>query len=182
MVTTPFAVLLNNDAVPEPDWLEQPAGPDRVRRGSDGIGATTGKVVFAAALRPAAAVDCRLRARPARQPRARRADRLCRGQLPGPTASRDQLLDEVLWERLTYGAEGPPDGSRSSGPVPPASCSFRCPTAGPAELTFGWAAERAKPVELSLGRAAVGQRFPSTEPSRVGAPFDLAGRRRRGST
>ena len=47
MVTTPFAVLLNNDAVPEPDWLECLLAPMR-EPGSESIGATTGKVVFAA--------------------------------------------------------------------------------------------------------------------------------------
>ncbi len=56
-------------------------------------------------------------------------------------------LNEVLWERLTYGREGPPDGpffwTRPAGeflvPVP----------AGEADITFGWAAERPKEVTLT---------------------------------
>jgi hypothetical protein len=57
------------------------------------------------------------------------------------------LLNDVLWERLTYGREGPPDApffwTRPAGeflvPVPE----------GEVDVTFGWAAERPKQVELS---------------------------------
>jgi GT2 family glycosyltransferase len=146
MVTTPFAVLLNNDAVPEPDWLERLLAPMNAP-GSEGIGATTGKVVFAA--------------------RYARMRLSTPGFVAGPEDSRelgvrigsvdvsktggvegvDPVLSDVLWERLTYGREGPPDApffwTRPAGeflvPVPD----------GEVDLTFGWAAERPKEVDLS---------------------------------
>ncbi len=147
MVTSPFAVLLNNDAVPEPDWLERLLAPMR-EPGSERIGATTGKVVFAA--------------------RYARIRLSTPGFVPGPHDSRElgvrigavdvraagpsaapthPALNDVLWERLTYGREGSPGGhffwTRPEGeflvPVPD----------GDVDLTFGWAAERPKEVTLS---------------------------------
>jgi hypothetical protein len=64
-----------------------------------------------------------------------------------PGGKTQQALSDVLWERLTYGREGPPDGhffwTRPAGeflvPVPD----------GPVDITFGWAAERPKEVRLS---------------------------------
>ena len=44
-VTTPYAVLLNNDAAPEPDWLEQLLAPFD-EPGNDRLGAVSSKVVF----------------------------------------------------------------------------------------------------------------------------------------
>lgn len=44
-VTTPFAVLLNNDAVPEPGWLRHLLAPFDTS-GGEQIGMTTGKVHF----------------------------------------------------------------------------------------------------------------------------------------
>jgi GT2 family glycosyltransferase len=144
-VTTPFAVLLNNDAVPEPDWLTKLLAP-MLAPGSEGIGATTGRVLFA--------------------PHFVRLDLECQGFVPGPHDTRElgvrvhsvaagpvgevpeAVTSQVLWEKLTYGAEGPPDGryfwTRPSGtllvPIPPT---------GPVEISFGWAAEAAKPVTVS---------------------------------
>ena len=144
-VTTPFAVLLNNDAVPEPDWLTKLLAP-MLAPGSDGIGATTGRVLFS--------------------PHFVRLELETKGFVPGPHDSRelgvrihsvasgaaggalDVVTPQVLWEQLTYGAEGPPDGryfwTRPSGtllvPIPPK---------GPVEITIGWAAEAEKRVELS---------------------------------
>ena len=45
-IGTPYAVLLNNDAVPEPDWLRRVLAPFD-EPGSERLGAVTGKVVFA---------------------------------------------------------------------------------------------------------------------------------------
>ena len=147
MVTSPFAVLLNNDAVPEPDWLECLLAPMR-EPGSESIGATTGKVVFAS--------------------RYARMRLSTPGFVAGPEDSRElgvrigsvdvgtagdadrpvgRVLNDVLWERLIYGREGPPDApffwTRPAGeflvPVPE----------GEVDLTFGWAAERPKEVDLS---------------------------------
>ena len=63
-MTTPFAVLLNNDATPEPDWLERLLAPFD-EPGAERLAAVSSKVVFAAAL-PAAAA-----ARPRASPPAR---------------------------------------------------------------------------------------------------------------
>jgi hypothetical protein len=45
-VTTPYAVLLNNDATPEPDWLERLLAPFDAP-GAERLAAVTSKVVFA---------------------------------------------------------------------------------------------------------------------------------------
>ncbi|HEX4429868.1 MAG TPA: glycosyltransferase [Frankiaceae bacterium] len=142
-VATPFAVLLNNDATPEPDWFarllepfEGPAEPP--------VGAVTGKVVFL--------------------PSFVRLQLSTDAFVPGPHDSRElgvrisslrvdgvETLSEVLWERLTYGAEGPPDArffwTRPSGellvPIP------RERPTEPLALELTWSGERSKTVTLS---------------------------------
>ena len=144
-VTTPFAVLLNNDAVPEPDWLDELLAPmlaDTARART--LGAVTGKVLFLPAF-------VRLRLATA-------------GFVPGPHDSRElgvrvsdvrvdgvSVTAGVLWERLTYGAEGPPNDrffwTRPEGELLlPVS---RDRGDGPIELELTWAAESSKPVSLS---------------------------------
>ena len=144
-VSSPYAVLLNNDAAPEPDWLEQLLAPFH----GDGpeaeqLGAVTGKVLFL--------------------PSFVRLHLATEGFVPGPHDSRElgvrisslrvdgvQSLPAVLWERLTYGAEGPPGDrffwTRPSGelllPVP------RERPDAPLELELTWTAERTKPVTIS---------------------------------
>ena len=144
-VSTPYAVLLNNDATPEPDWLQNLlsgflAGDEASRR----LGAVTGKVVFL--------------------PTFIRLQLSTAGFVPGPHDSRElgvrvsslrvdgeQVLGEVLWERFTYGPEGPADGrffwTRPEGelliPIP------RDRPDRPIELELTWAGERSKPVLLS---------------------------------
>ncbi|WP_462186847.1 glycosyltransferase, partial [Frankia sp. CcWB2] len=98
-VTTPFAVLVNNDAIPEPTWLAALLAPFD-EPGGRHLGATTGKVVFL--------------------PRFLRIRLHTPTFVPGPHDSRElgvrvssvtvngrEALREVLWEKLTYGAEGP---------------------------------------------------------------------------
>jgi GT2 family glycosyltransferase len=142
-VATPYAVLLNNDATPEPHWFarllepfETPAEPP--------VGAVTGKVVFLPSF-----VRLRLETD---------------GFVPGAHDTRElgvrisslrvdgvETLNEVLWERLTYGAEGPPDGrffwTRPSGellvPIP----RDRSPES--LRLEVVWSGERAKTVTLA---------------------------------
>jgi glycosyltransferase involved in cell wall biosynthesis len=103
-VSTPFAVLLNNDAVPQPDWLRTLLAafddPD--------VGVATGKVLF--------------------MPRFLRVQVVTPGFSPGPHDSRElgvrihdlrvdgtSVLGSVLWERSTYGWEGPTAGGTSGG-------------------------------------------------------------------
>lgn len=97
-VDTPYAVLLNNDAVPEPDWLGTLlAGFDEP--GSERVGALTSKVLFL--------------------PRFVRLCWECPGAVLGPHDRRQvgarvhrvevdgaEVTDKVLWEDLAYGPEG----------------------------------------------------------------------------
>jgi GT2 family glycosyltransferase len=144
-VTTPFAVLLNNDAVPEPDWLATLLAP-MLAPGSESIGATTGRVLFS--------------------PHFVRLDLDCKGFVPGAHDTRElgvrvysvasgpsgeelaAVTSSVLWEQLTYGAEGPPDG-RYFWTRPAGTLLVPIPPSGPVEITIGWAAEASKPVDLS---------------------------------
>jgi GT2 family glycosyltransferase len=144
-ITTPYAVLLNNDAVPEPDWLEKLLAP-MLAPGSEGVGATTGRVLFS--------------------PHFVRLELDCQGFVPGPHDTRelgvrvhsvaagpaggtlDVVTPQVLWEKLTYGAEGPPDG-RYFWTRPAGTLLVPIPATGPVEITIGWAAEADKPVTLS---------------------------------
>jgi GT2 family glycosyltransferase len=142
-VTTPYAVLLNNDASPEPDWLEQLLAPFE-EPGNERLGAVTAKVVFAPrfvrlhleteAFRPGGADPREL------------GVRVHRVRVGGT-----DVTERVLWESSTYGAEGVGEGrfrwTRPAGdllvPLPDDS------TAGSREVTVSWAAERDKPATLS---------------------------------
>jgi GT2 family glycosyltransferase len=143
-VTTPYAVLLNNDAVPEPEWLERLLAPLR-EPASEGIGATTGKVLFAPRF-----VRLRL-STPGFVPGAHdtRELGLRIGSIDVSVAGGPQrsVIGDVLWERLTYGPEGPPDG-RFFWTRPTGELLIPVADRGPLEITFGWAAERAKQVVL----------------------------------
>ncbi|MCK9922209.1 glycosyltransferase family 2 protein [Frankia sp. AgPm24] len=139
-VTTEYAVLLNNDAVPEPTWLTAILAPF-TEPGGQHLGATTGKVVFL--------------------PRFLRLRLHTATFVPGPHDSRElgvrvssvtvdgrEVLREVLWEKLTYGAEGPVSSpyfwTRGDGEL-----CVPIPESGPATLGFTWAAESLKQVTLS---------------------------------
>lgn len=138
---TPYAVLLNNDATPEPDWLERLLAPFD-EPGAERLAAVTSKVVFAPRFLP-----LRLDAP---------------GFVPGGADPRDlgvriasvvvdgeDVTGRVLWERLTWGPEGEGAGrffwTRPSGemllPLPHAD--------GPWEVTVRWAAEGPKDVVLA---------------------------------
>jgi GT2 family glycosyltransferase len=144
-VSSPFAVLLNNDAVPEPDWLERLLAP-MLEPGSDDLGATTGKVVFAARF-----VRVRLSTPgfvPGPEDRRELGVRIGSIDVAAGAAPAQAVLNEVLWERSTYGREGPPEApffwTRPEG-------ELLIPVAaeGAADITFGWAADRAKDVTLT---------------------------------
>ena len=132
-VTTPYAVLLNNDATPEPDWLERLLAPFD-EPGAERLAAVTSKVVFAPRFLPLQLSTAGVR-RPAAPTRATSACASRRVVVDG-----EDVTARVLWERLTWGPEGEgPAGS--GGPGRPASCSCRCPRHGPWEVTVRWAAE-----------------------------------------
>ena len=125
-VTTPYVVLLNNDAVPEPTWLSRTiaaldAHPE--------AGCVTPKIVFLARFVPVTLTT------PAFD--------------PGPQDSRALGVrihsvsgtdGKPLWERLTWGPEAGFTWTRPSG-------EFLLP-AGAGPVTIRWAADREKDVTL----------------------------------
>jgi len=141
-VTTPYAVLLNNDATPEPDWLENLLAPFE-QPGNERLACVTSKVVF--------------------QPTFLRLTLSTQGFVPGGGDPRDlglrlfrvsvedvDVTDRVLMERLTWGAEGAgtarfrwtrPDGELLV-PLPDGH-------PGPYEICLRAAAETTKPVTVS---------------------------------
>jgi hypothetical protein len=140
-LATPFAVLLNNDATPEPDWLENLLRPFD-EPGAERLAAVTSKVVFAPRFLPLTLST--------------------EGFSPGPHDPRDlgvrlgavtvdgeDVTDRVLWERLTWGPEGSGPGrffwSRPAGemlvPLPDRP--------GPWQVGVRWAAERQKKAVLT---------------------------------
>ena len=141
-VTTPYAVLLNNDATPEPDWLEQLLAPF-TQPGSERLAAVTSKVVF--------------------QPRFLRLSLRTEGFSPGVHDPRDLGLqlyrilveDEdvtahVLKERLTWGPEGE-GAARFYWTRPSGELLVPLPDGLPGRIEVGlrWAAERDKTVTLT---------------------------------
>ncbi|ONH59368.1 glycosyl transferase [Frankia sp. CcI49] len=138
-VTTPLAVLLNNDAIPEPDWLARLLAPFD-EPGGGRLGAVTGKVVFL--------------------PRFLRLTLATPTFSPGPhdprqlgvrvssvTVDGREVLREVLWEKLTFGAEGPPKApffwTRGDGEL-----CVPVPEHGQVTIGVTWAADTAKDVTL----------------------------------
>jgi GT2 family glycosyltransferase len=148
-VSTPYVVLLNNDAVPEPDWLRNLLAPFEAA-GAERVGVVTGKVVFAPRFLPL---------------------RLCtEGFDPGPHDPRElgvrlvaievdgrDVTEKVLWEKLAYGPEGTGAGrfrwTRPEGtflvPVQESPGDPASDLAGSVKLTFRWIAERDKPVTIT---------------------------------
>jgi GT2 family glycosyltransferase len=140
-ITTPYAVLLNNDATPEPDWLERLITAFD-EPGSERVAAVTSKVVFAPRFLPLT-LDA-----PDFTPGG--ADPRDLGvRIGSVVVDGEDVTSRVLWERLTWGPEGEGAGrffwTRPSGemlvPLPHED--------GPWEVTVRWAAERSKDVVLS---------------------------------
>ncbi len=137
-VITAYAVLLNNDAVPEPDWLRRTLA---AFDGAPQVGAVTPKVVFL--------------------PRFVRLSLATPRFVPGPHDPRelgvrisevtvDGQPAEPLWEKLTYGREGSYSWTRPVG-----SLLVPVPDSGPHAIGFTWAAERDKDVTISWDGGAV---------------------------
>jgi GT2 family glycosyltransferase len=146
-VTTPYVVLLNNDAVPEPDWLRNLLAPFDAA-GAGRLGAVTGKVVFA----------------PRFLPLTLRTE----GFSPGPHDPRElgvrlvavevdgrDVTEKVLWEKLAYGPEGTGAGrfrwTRPEGTFLVPVQDVPGGVAGSVKVSFRWVGERDKPVTVSGG-------------------------------
>jgi GT2 family glycosyltransferase len=132
-VTTPCAVLLNNDAVPEPGWLRATLA---AFDGRPDVGCVTPKILFL--------------------PRFVRVTLTTDGFVPGPQDARSlgvRIYDvagtegKPLWEALTYGPEAGFTWTRPSG-------EFLLPV-GDGPVTITWAAERDKDVTLSWDGGSV---------------------------
>ena len=156
-VTTPYAVLLNNDATPEPEWLERLLAPFD-EPGAERLAAVTSKVVFAPHY-----LALHLSTDGFRVP----GDPRDLGvRVSSIAVDGEEVLPRVLWERLAWGPEG--EGrSRFFWTRPSGDLLVPLPHVdGPWEVALTWAAERRKDVELSWhgGRATC----PATEqPSEV---------------
>jgi GT2 family glycosyltransferase len=166
-VDTPFAVLLNNDATPEPDWLEKLLEPFAVP-GNERLGATTAKVLF--------------------QPRFLRLTFTTEAFLPGGADPRDlgvrvyslcvngtDVTGKVLWEASNWGAEGTGRGqfrwSRPTGVL-----LVPVPEAGPFALSLTCAAERDKAVTFAwTGGSAVVTATPEVAEHAFTVPADVVG-------
>ena len=139
-VTTPYAVLLNNDATPAPDWLERLLAPFD-EPGAERLAAVTSKVVFAPRFARMSLSTSGFRA--PGDPR-ELGVRIATVVVDG-----EDVTSRVLWERLTWGPEGSGSGrfcwTRPSGellvPLPD--------VAGPWEVSVRWAGERRKDVSLT---------------------------------
>ena len=141
-VTTPYAVLLNNDATPEPDWLEQLLAPFDAP-GNERLAAVTSKVVF--------------------QPRFLRLRMSTTGFSPGAHDPRElglqlygicvedvDVTERVLMERLTWGPEGEGAGRfRWTRPEGELLVPLPDDHPGPYEVALRWAAETDKTVTMS---------------------------------
>jgi GT2 family glycosyltransferase len=149
-VNTPYAVLLNNDAVPEPGWLRNLLDPLR-RPGSHNVGIATGKVVFA--------------------PKFVHATLQTPGFRPDSSDTRElgvqihqvrvdgvDVADKALWGNAAYGPEGSGDSrfrwSRPTGefllPVPAHLVDDDQTVAKPVDVEFALTAQAAKPVSLGV--------------------------------
>jgi len=139
-VTTTYAVLLNNDAVPAPDWLATLLDPFE-QPGGERLGAVTGKVVFLPRY-------LRLRLETPTFSPGPHDSRSLGVRIASVTVNGREVLRDVLWEKLTFGAEGPPDApffwTRGTGEL-----LVPVPDDGPVTLRLTWAAEAAKTVMLS---------------------------------
>jgi GT2 family glycosyltransferase len=139
-VTTPFAVLLNNDAVPEPDWLERLLAPFD-EPGAERLAAVTSKVLFAPRYARISLSTAGFRA--PGDPR-ELGVRVRRVVVDGV-----DVTARVLWERLTWGPEGS-GADRFSWTRPAGELLLPLPDAsGPYELALQVAAEADKPLALS---------------------------------
>ncbi|WP_241842236.1 glycosyltransferase [Pseudofrankia sp. BMG5.36] len=139
-VNTTYAVLLNNDAIPEPDWLANLLAPFE-QPGGDKLGAVTGKVVFLPRF-------LRLRMETSTFSPGPHDPRSLGARISSVTVNGRDVLRDVLWEKLTFGAEGPPTApffwTRGNGEM-----LVPVPERGTVTLGLTWAAEAAKTVMLS---------------------------------
>jgi len=144
---TPFIVLLNNDAHPEPDWLRRLLAPMLTPDGPR-IGATTSKILLEPQFLPLDFTTSGFR-----PPGDGRDLGALISNITVHTDSNDHdVTEEVLWERAAYGPEDiggqkfrwtRPQGSLL---IPIGDCQA---TPGDMRITITARAERSKPLSVS---------------------------------
>lgn len=146
-VVTPYAVLLNNDATPEPGWLRNLLATFD-EPGAQHVGIATGKILF---LPKFVRVELRTPAfRPGPQDTRELGVRVY-----GVSVDGAEVADKVLWEQAAYGPEGAgPErfrwtrpGGQFLLPVPPGLCAADEVT-HPVKVTITSVAEAAKQLTL----------------------------------
>jgi GT2 family glycosyltransferase len=153
-VSTPFAVLLNNDAVPEPGWLEALLAPFD-EAGGEQLAITTGKVLFA--------------------PRFAQLQLSTPGFSPGPQDTRElgvqvhrveldgtDVTGNLLWDSATYGQEAGFRWTRPDGEI-----LLPLDGEGPWKLSLVAMAERPKAMTLAWRGGTVSASIPAGEPGPV---------------
>jgi GT2 family glycosyltransferase len=149
-VTTPYAVLLNNDAVPQSGWLSNLL-ETFMRPGSHNVGIATGKVVFAP----------KFVAATLRTPGFRPASSDTRDlgvQIHEVRVNGVEVTDKTLWGTAAYGPEGSGDAtfrwSRPTGefllPLPAHLVDDDQTVAKPVDVEVAVTAEAVKPVSLNV--------------------------------
>jgi GT2 family glycosyltransferase len=147
-VRTPYAVLLNNDAVPEPGWLANLLAVFS-QPGNEDVAIVTGKIVF---LPEFATVGIRTPGfSPSTSDSRELGAQIFRIEVDG-----EDVTDKVIAESTLYGPEGSGD-SRFRWSRPAGDLLIPLPQAGhrPCTVTVSLAAERAKPFELLADGAVV---------------------------
>ncbi len=137
-VTTPYAVLLNNDARPEPTWLEHLLV---ALEADDRLAAVTSKVVFAPRFLPLQLATTGFS--PGVHDPRELGLRIASMSVDG-----DDVTERVLWERMTFGPEG--EGAARFRWTRPAG-ELLLPVEGDRdhEVVVRWAAETTKDAELA---------------------------------
>jgi GT2 family glycosyltransferase len=149
-VSTPYAVLLNNDAAPEPHWLRNLLAEFDGPNGQD-VGIVTGKILFMPKFMPISLQTSAFH--PGPQDTRELGVRVYRISVDGA-----DVTDKVLWEQAAYGPEG--SGvqrfrwTRPAGqflvPVARDICADGEHLTQPAEITITVAAESAKDLSLEV--------------------------------
>jgi len=152
-LSTPVAVLLNNDAVPEPDWLRNLLARFD-EPGSERLAVVTGKVLFMPRFLPLRWQTPGFSAGP-HDPRDLGA------QVHRVDVNGRDVTEKVLWERVAYGPEDSGAGrfrwTRPEGSllVPITDRASTGDLREPITVTFRVAAEREKPLVISADGASV---------------------------
>lgn len=149
-VQTPFVVLLNNDATPEPGWLVSLLAPFG-QPGNENVGIVTGKIVFMPHF-----AELTLQTPGFRPSSADTRDLGVR--VYKVTVNGEDVTDRVLWDQAAYGPEGTdssryrwtrPDG-RFLVPMPQSAVD----TGAPVEVALAAMAESAKPLTITAQSAS----------------------------